>query len=390
MSVADDVDGVVRAYLDHVAALRRYPCMVLLHESDGRSPLLAAGRWRPEAGLQRWRERVPWLAATYNPALDDGLTVTLADWRTDARVSAAFRREHTRRGTSPALAFIPLMVGGRRIGLVALSATEPHPWTEAELRPYQVTAAHLAAAIESRRLQTLSAERGQRLAVLEERQRLARELHDAVAQSVFSATLLAQTVAETWAADPEAGARRLERLLSLNRSALAELRALVAELRPVEGEAAAPVEADATGTALVRREGRVAALRRQAEAFAADGLHVDLTVNDYRSEPPEVEQELFRIIQEALHNAVKHARARRVNLVLMSGGGYVRLTVQDDGTGFSVPEPGEALPRGDGSGQGLAIMRERAGALGGSLALVSAPGAGTVVDVTLPAGGLLP
>ena len=107
-------------------------------------------------------------------------------------------REIQARDRRPAVAMIPLMARGRRIGLVILSSPSIHQWSSADLRLYQATAAQLANAIDTRFQQSLLYERGQELAVLEERQRLARELHDSVTQMLFSMTLIAQSLAPAW------------------------------------------------------------------------------------------------------------------------------------------------------------------------------------------------
>src|SRR5574342_510903 len=127
---------------------------------------------------------------------------------------------------------IPLMVRGQRIGLVVLGYPGVHEWNGAGLRPYQATAVQLATAIDSRLQQGLLFERGQQLAVLQERQRLARELHDSVTQLIFSTTLIAQSIAQAWRRDPSEGQHRVDRLLELSQTALQEMRTLLFELRP--------------------------------------------------------------------------------------------------------------------------------------------------------------
>jgi signal transduction histidine kinase len=389
MSTAMDVDEVIKAYLEQVAARGRYVCTVALYEFDEagqRTAVIIHGRWTPHNGLSLGKERLPHTRDAFDPLLDAGQTVTIADFRTDPRVSAELRR--IRSGSQrPAWAMIPLMVHGQRIGLVILSYPSVHQWSEADLQPYQATAAHLAAAIESRREHLLLIERGQQVAVLEERQRLARELHDSVTQLIFSMTLIAQSIAPAWRRDPAEGERRLERLLELSQSALVEMRALVAELCPAEELAAASGAAPAiTGIEQVRRDGLAAALRLHVADVARDGLRIDFDTDGYARQPLEQEEALYRIVQEALHNVVKHARARYVAVTLAVVNQTTRLTVKDDGIGFA-PElanvSGDAhqLPQG---GFGLRTMKERAEALGGRLQMISSPGRGTIVEVMLP------
>jgi len=191
--LAGDVDEVIAAYLDQVAEQGRYICSICLYEfdtQDQRTAVVIRGRWTPEAGSQRFEERMPYSYNALDPLLDAGQLVMINDVQTDVRVSTDLREIQNASGR-PALAMCPLMVRGRRIGVVVLSYPGIHNWTESSLRPYQATAAQLTTAIDSRTQQGLLTERAQQLAVLEERQRLARELHDSVTQLIFSTTLIA-------------------------------------------------------------------------------------------------------------------------------------------------------------------------------------------------------
>jgi signal transduction histidine kinase/putative methionine-R-sulfoxide reductase with GAF domain len=386
MSTASDPGEVVRAYLEQVATRGQYACTVALYEPDEageRAWVDVRGRWTPDSGMALGGERIPRTHDALDPILNAGQTATISDVHDDPRVSAVLR-EHQREAGRPALAMIPLMVHGERIGLVILGSPVVQEWSEADLRPYQVTAGHLAAALDSRRQQILAAERNRQLAVLEERRRLARELHDSVTQSVFSVTLIAQSLASAWRRDPAEGERRVERLLNLSQSALAELRALLTELRP-----AAPAEQDGgvqvavPSRVRIRRDGLAATLRTHAAGVARDGLRVEVDASGYLPQPADHEEALFRIAQEALNNAVKHAAAAAVTVRLRLDGGWCRLTVTDDGAGFSQARPQAA--RGKlSAGFGLIGIQERAAALGGAAHVVSAPGRGTTIDVILP------
>ena len=155
----------------------------------------------------------------------------IADIRDDTRISDGFR-DYLTQSRWRALAMIPLIVHNQRFGLVWLGYPSIRTWSEADLYPYQVTAALLAAAIDNRRQYLLLSERGQQLAVLEERRRLARELHNSVTQSLFSMSLLAQALPDLWDIDREEARAGLAQIRDLTRSALAEMRALLFELRP--------------------------------------------------------------------------------------------------------------------------------------------------------------
>ena len=392
MSVALDTQEVVEAYLEHVAIRRRYKCAVTLMEHDDQATSTAVvvhGRWSPQEGMTFPNERLPISRDAFDPELDAGRTVTITDFRTDPRVSGEFRRRHLMRGTLPALAMIPLLVGGRRIGLVILSSPEPRVWEESDLHPYAVTAAQLAAAIDSCEQRRQLAERRRQVAVLEERQRLARELHDSVTQSIFSATLIAETLGAAWQQGTEEGARRVERMQALSRSALAELRALVAELRPAgsadEPDLASLDDGSVAAIMRVRRDGIVNALSHHATAIAEDGMQVEVRADGYVPQPADREQVLFRVAQEALHNIIKYARARAVTVTLATDADSTHLVIEDDGIGFAVPSAAEIQSAGTvQGGHGLAIMRERTEALGGALRVTSAPYVGTRVDLRVP------
>ena len=201
------------------------------------------------------------------------------------------------------------------------------------------------------------------LAANEERAHLARELHDSVTQALFSMALTSRSVELLMDRDLTAARQRLAELSELQRDALAEMRSLIFELRPGSLE----------------RDGLVQALRTHATAIEGrTGLSILVEAGDVAGRLPlAIEDTLYRIAQEALHNVVKHAAAHNVALRLRDGSGVARLGIEDDGTGFdpALVPPGRL---------GLAGMRTRAERLGGSLEVSSRPGAGTRVEVALP------
>jgi signal transduction histidine kinase len=217
-------------------------------------------------------------------------------------------------------------------------------------------AAHAAIAIENARLH----ERSRELSTIEERKRLARELHDSVTQTLFSIGLTAEAATELLDAEPDRAREQLGHLQELTRTAMLEMRSLIFELRPAELET----------------EGLAGALRKHVEVLRR--LHdqeIELTVDGDRRLPPDVERALLRIAQEALGNALRHADAGHVRLALEARDSHVMLRVDDDGRGF---DPDEAATRS--RRLGLTSMRERADALGGTLTIDSAPGRGTTVE----------
>ncbi|MDQ3250443.1 MAG: sensor histidine kinase, partial [Chloroflexota bacterium] len=295
---------------------------------------------------------------------------------TDARVPQGLRQMQSE-DRRPALAMIPLMVRGGRIGLVILSYGAVHVWPEADLHSYQITAAQLATALDSRQQISLLGQHNQQLAVWEERRRLARELHDSVTQLLFSMTLIAQTIGPAWRRNTHEGEQRVGRLLELSQAALAEMRALLIELRPAEPMA--PTLPPLPGLAHVQAHGVVAALRRHFATLDQDELNITLDVAHYVRQPPAHEATLFRITQEALNNIVKHAGATQVQICLAVESNTLNLTIQDNGVGFRLNAHQSA-----GTGFGLQTMHERAVALNGNLQIITAPGQGTMIRVVLP------
>ncbi|MGE5335084.1 MAG: PAS domain S-box protein [Nitrososphaerota archaeon] len=196
-------------------------------------------------------------------------------------------------------------------------------------------------------------------AVLAERDRIARDLHDAVTQTIFSASLIADSLPMVWEHSPEEGRRGLDELRQLTHSALAEMRTLLFELRP-----AALLEKKLGD--LVTQLAAVLGSRTRAS--------IDVVAHDEGSLPPDVHVALFRIIQEALNNVAKHADARHVLVRVHSRAGRAVLRVLDDGRGFDTA----ALPAGQ---LGIGIMRERARNIGARLSVRSRPGRGTLVAV---------
>jgi signal transduction histidine kinase len=202
-------------------------------------------------------------------------------------------------------------------------------------------------------------------ATLEERQRLARELHDSVTQALYGVTLYAEAAASVLAAgDTETATTYLHEVRDTAQEAQQEMRLLIFELRP----------------AILEQEGLSAALQARLSAVEGRtaGLTTRIVVDAELRLPARVEAALYRIAQEALNYVLKHARARTVALSLGRVGPTVRLEIVDDGSGF---DPAMA---GRGGGVGLHGMRERAALVGAHLTLQSAPGQGTVVRVEVP------
>ncbi|HNB34573.1 MAG TPA: GAF domain-containing sensor histidine kinase [Anaerolineales bacterium] len=399
IGISDDVNGVVDAYLNQVAAGGIYVCNIVLYEFNEhaeRTGIIVMGQWSPQSGLVRLHERLPYIQDNLDPILDTGQTITISDIRSDPIVPPSLREIQEESGRW-ALAMIPLMVRNQRIGLVVLSHPGVHKWSEENLSPYQAVAAQLAIAIDHRAQQTLLQERGQQLAVLQERQRLARELHDSVTQLIFSTTLVAQSIAPAWKRDPFEGEKRVQRLLELSQTALREMRSLLFELKPAEEMEADDLPNTLTGLERIRRYGLLGALRLLVRDFSQEGIQLQMNVDGdgqkslgseskkTSGRKPVFDESIYRIVQEALNNAIKHAKAGRISIRL----GYdntneiVYLSVRDDGTGFTSQNL-EKKNSPKGSGLGMKTMRERAETLGGTLRIDSQPGTGTTIEVKIP------
>ena len=381
LAAALDEDEAVGAYLSHIAAGSRYACYIGTYEDNAEAERLGhklvriRGFWHPQDGYVPEDVLIPEVPSALDAALDAGETVTIRDMAQDPRVSPTLNRVLTEEQRL-ALALVPLIARGKRIGVVVLSHKLVHDWTEDELRPYQITAAQLTTALDRSRQMRMLADRGRQVAILKERERLGGELHDSVTQLLFSLSLIARSVAPAWRRAPAEGEQRLQRVQELSREALTEMRAFLADLRPL-ATALSGQETEGAGLNRVRREGLIAALSHHVEETKADGLKITPDHVHYVRQLPAQEEALYRIAQEALHNALKHAGVSHVRLRVWAEEKRVYLSVEDSGAGFSSDKPAPA-------GLGMTTMRERAEALGGSVSVLSSPGNGTTVLVNLP------
>lgn len=235
-------------------------------------------------------------------------------------------------------------------------------FTEDDEELLRLLAQHAAIALTNARLY----ERSRELTIAEERTRIAHELHDAVAQKLFSLRLTAQAATALVDRDPARAKAELHEVARLSGEAADELRAAVVELRP----------------AALDEDGLVATLRTQAQVLdRAHSAEVDFVCEGVRALPAAQEEALLRVAQEALHNALRHADAGRVRVSLVRRGPSAVLTVTDDGRGF---DPGAV--RSAGRHLGLVSMRDRASGVGGTLTVRSEPGKGTAVALEVPGG----
>ncbi len=262
------------------------------------------------------------------------------------------RRQAADEGLGYVLAAPLAATSGPAGALVIARGDRGGPFSAEEQQLARTAGEALAAVIEIDRLYRTAT----RQAAAEERQALARDLHDAVTQSIYSATLIAEALPAVWARDPAEGEQNLERLRRLVRAALAEMRTLLFELRPAALETA-PLDG------LIERLGDALAGQTQ--------IDVTIEVDDVDL-PADVKIAFYRVTQEAFSNIAKHARAAAVTARLLAVDGGATLTVQDDGRGFD----SASVPSGH---MGLHIMSERVERVAGSLSVESGPGAGTTI-----------
>lgn len=251
--------------------------------------------------------------------------------------------------------WVPLAVEGRLIGGVSLAQPELDYFTAHHAALTLTMANQVAVAMVNAEIY----KHAQSIAASNERQRLARSLHDAVNQSLFSAGLIAEVLPRLWEKNPDEGRRSLEDLRRLTRGALAEMRMLLAELRP-------SALSDTDLGDLLRLLGNALAGRLN--------IPVEVIVAGEGTLPTDVQVALYHLCQEGLNNIAKHAGASRVEIHLQHEAGAVEVCLRDDGRGF---EP-EHTPSGH---YGLSMMRERAEAVGAILSVTSQPGHGSEIVI---------
>ncbi len=302
-------------------------------------------------------ERLPVEGSLAGRVVQEGEAVRLNDPIQLAKVQAVEWP-----GNIAALLALPLYVNNRVIGVLDL-VNKTGGFSEEDVRVMSVFANQAAMAIEQARLQ----QQAEQFAVLEERQRLARELHDSVTQSLYSVTLYANAAALALAArKDDVAAGYLAELQETALEGMRDMRLLIFQLHPPMLEA----------------EGLVAALQtRLAAVEERAGLQTQFRVEEERRLPIAIEEDLYLIAQEALNNVRKHAEAAQVTVHLHFSDERIRLKVVDDGIGF---DPQTVRAEGQGSG-GLRSIAERTARLGGRLTYESAPGNGTclVIEVAL-------
>jgi signal transduction histidine kinase len=358
-----DLSDVLGAILNHLGAITEHTGASILLMKDDAFEFVEA---RSITGMRaRIGARIPF---TVGPglaaAMKAGEAVIIDDVRADETMAADYRAVIRSIGVPDQPPFnvirswmsVPLALKDRVLGALTISWTAPSYFTPDHARLARAFADQASIAIENARLY----EQAQQLAATEERQRLARELHDSVSQALYGIALGARTARTLLDRDPPAAVEPVEYILSLAEVGLAEMRALIFELRPESLES----------------EGLNAAIRKQVEAVQArHGIQVDFLPCEEPDQPLAVKEAAYRIAQESLSNVVKHSQATQVRVILASTDAGLELEVADNGTGFDTAAdfPGHL---------GLRSMRERAENLGGRLEISSQAGGGTRVIAT--------
>lgn len=252
---------------------------------------------------------------------------------------------------------IPLIAQGRAVGAINLGSRKLRTISSEELSLLASIGHQIGVAVENARLY----EQAQQLAVMKERNRLARDLHDSVTQALYGVTLYSEAASrQLLSGDTELVADHLCEIRNTAQESLREMRLLIFELR----------------LPMLKSEGLAAALQARLEAVEARvGLETDFRTEGEGHLSPDVEEGLYRIAQEALNNALRHAHARSVSVSLHLNNQTVALEVADDGIGFDPPAAQEQ------GGFGLRGMEERAARLGGTLRVESRPGEGSKITV---------
>lgn len=268
------------------------------------------------------------------------------------------RAEQARAGWKR-MAVVPMVYREEALGLVFVFYPLRHEPDEAELRFLEAIANQAAVAIENAHLFELARTN----AVAEERLRMSRELHDSVSQALYAISLSAKAAHRHLPDKPERAVEPVGHIVALADSSLSEMRSMIFDLRPE----------------VLATEGIVAALARHAETLRSrHGIAIETPDGPEPAIPLPAKDALYRIVQEAINNALKHAQPTRITVTFEQSGGRLFAHIRDDGRGFD--------PSADYPGHlGLTSMRERAVRIHGTFAIESAPGAGCIVTVSIPA-----
>ena len=349
-----ELDKVMDLILEQLAEVVPYDSATIMWRIQGVLRVIACRGFRDPAAVLGARFDPEKNPLTHRLLNEDG-PIVLRD--VDHEPSFDYQRDTVTRSWIG----VPLHVREEVIGALTVDNAQINSYDAEDGQSVMAFANQAAIALENARLY----DRSRELAVLEERNRLARELHDSISQMLFSMVLNAEAAAALFEANPEAARVQIGRLQETSHTALKEMRTLIFELRPANLE----------------EEGLVPVLKKHVALFKErNGIDVELHAEGQRRWPFNMEKALYRVAQEALTNVAKHAQATRAVVTLSAQDGWVRLTVDDNGRGL----PPDKLRRGH-STLGMTSMRERAEQLGGHFDIGPGPdNQGTRVCVEIP------
>ena len=282
----------------------------------------------------------------------------VSDMRTDPRLA-----EISTAGGWDVFIGLPITYGKIIWGVLAIYGDKSHLETVEEIELLEIIAGQIGIAIENSHLR----EQAERLAIVDERNRLARELHDSVTQSIYSLTLFAETAQRMMEVGDMVETRRcLNEIADSSQQALKEMRLLVYKLRP----------------STYKDIGLTNSIEQRLRAVEGrSGINFDFQADKTLLLQPKIEGALYSVAVEALNNALKHARADRIRVALVSEGNFISLEISDNGKGFDLDQARES------GGLGLTSIQERVADLQGEIQINSIPGEGSTIRVRIPISG---
>jgi signal transduction histidine kinase len=352
-----DLDRVLQLITDRVRELAhaQYAALGIVDQKGGIERFITSGMSRAD------RERIG------PPPHGHGLLRVIAGETRPVRVHdiAADPRRYGFPANHPPMATllgVPVGAKGRSIGRLYLTNKQPlGDFTEDDERLVEMFALHAGIAIENARLH----EQVQRLAIVEERERIGRDLHDGIIQSIYAVGLSLEDVPDLMAEEPEEARARVERAIDSLDQSIRDIRNFIFGLRPE----------------LLEQAGLVGGLAALADEFRVNSMvDVELDTSEARQSdlPADLTGQLLSIAREALSNIARHSRATQGSVHVETGDGAVKLIISDNGVGFDSTKPRSA------GHQGLINMRARASSVGGRLDIQSEPGFGTRIIVDVP------
>lgn len=355
---AADIDSVLRNALPIICRDFAVQHCTLLEWSPDRGVLVlrTSAGWSPTIVNQTFLDETATRKAEASTYWNDGANI--ADWSTEQRF---LQPPLLREANIISSLVVPIQSPTRFFGFLAIHSVVRRTFTADQWGLLQIVANTLALGIERFKPDLLDQERLQIRLRAQERQHLARELHDSVTQALFGVTLHAEAASRLLAfGDVAVAAGYLRDLQATAQEALDEMRLLIFELRPQ----------------ILEQQGLVAALQERIDMVEGRAkVEVTFTVEGERRLTSDLEQTLYRIAREALNNVLKHARASAVHVALCYDPALVVLEIGDDGVGF---EPKCVRDKG---GMGLRGIEERVEQVGGHLSIQSAPGTGAVLRI---------